>query len=483
MLIMTLLAATSPALTQETILTDGDTVTGIRNLDVNGEAYDVDFLLESSIDLYGEQPVFDFDEAGARDTAFFVVSALNNTEFQKVGPEANVGVPDYAIPFELNDRGNTIFFGGTFDFIFLNVWVPSDRDFWMSAEAGLYAKVRTAGGEAPPPPEKGFPINVTGVTDMSGDAVPDLALLAFKGQPKVRYFSGESREAIKSVKYFSNSWWPVAAATVTDSNSNGVADDPAVAVLGVKLAGENSDNNAVEVRRADTGAQINKITFLNDNWLALDVAVINDLNSDGVTGDTGIAVLGLNPERGDEWIKVQVRKLDDGALVANWFFLNANWVPLGLEAVDRLGQPALLAVLATKPNTGSNTVQARKLNNGAVQRDTTFWDPNWLARDVTILKDSNGDGNANDPGSIVHAVNKADNRNKVQGKQVSDGVNLKSMGVMSDVWYVDRITTTGDLSGNQVEEVGVLGEKSADGTVSIQFKDYEDKTVTKTISP
>jgi hypothetical protein len=324
---------------------------------------------------------------------------------------------------------------------------------------------------------------VTGVTDMSGDAVPDLALLAFKGQPKVRYFSGESREAIKSVKYFSNSWWPVAAATVTDSNSNGVADDPAVAVLGVKLAGENSDNNAVEVRRADTGAQINKITFLNDNWLALDVAVINDLNSDGVTGDTGIAVLGLNPERGDEWIKVQVRKLDDGALVANWFFLNANWVPLGLEAVDRLGQPALLAVLATKPNTGSNTVQARKLNNGAVQRDTTFWDPNWLARDVTILKDSNGDGNANDPGSIVHAVNKADNRNKVQGKQVSDGVNLKSMGVMSDVWYVDRITTTGDLSGNQVEEVGVLGEKSADGTVSIQFKDYEDKTVTKTISP
>jgi hypothetical protein len=335
--------------------------------------------------------------------------------------------------------------------------------------------------EPPEPPQSDDKdIDVTGVNDISGDAVPDVAYLSYSGQPEVRYYSGADRKQLKAETYLGSGWLAVAAATVADANSNGVANDPAVAVLATKPS---AGKHAVEVRRADTGALINQILFMSASWEMIDVAVIDDSNGDGVTGDTAIAVLGFDDQQPDDkQIKVQVRNLSDGAVLGNWFFLNNKWTPLALEGVNRTGQPPLLAVLANKPSSGNNSIQARRLSDGSLQRDTTFWDPSWLARDVAILKDSDGDGNANDPGYVVLAGD-AGNRNKVQGKRVSDGVNLKNVSMFSTSWEAKRLTTTGDLSGNLVEEVGAMGEKSTDGTLSIQLKDYDDKTVTGTINP
>ena len=63
------------------------------------------------------------------------------------------------------------------------------------------------------------------------------------------------------MSYLGQAWVPVAAATVADADSNGVADDPAVGVLAHKAS---NSSHAVEVRRADNGALINKIFFLNE---------------------------------------------------------------------------------------------------------------------------------------------------------------------------------------------------------------------------
>lgn len=43
-------------------------------------------------------------------------------------------------------------------------------------------------------------IDVTGVADISSDTVPDVAYLTYKGQPKVRYYSGATRQKIKRAK-------------------------------------------------------------------------------------------------------------------------------------------------------------------------------------------------------------------------------------------------------------------------------------------
>ena len=324
-------------------------------------------------------------------------------------------------------------------------------------------------------------IDVTGVVDVSGDGVADVAELRLTGQPRVRYFSGASRNKIKTVNYFGPAWLSIAAATVADSNADGVAIDSAVAVLAHK-PGDNK--HAVEVRQAENGALINKVFFLSAAWEIIDVAVIDDRNGDGVTGDAAIAVLAVNPNKPfDEQIKVQVRRLSDGALRANWNFLNGNWTALALEAVSRFGASPLLAVLANKAATGANVVQARRLSDGNVQRNTSFFDSSWLARDVSILMDSDGDGNANDPAYLVLANHPDTGRNKVQSRRVSDGARLKKITMLGTNWDGRRVTSVDDISGNLREEVGVLAEKKTDGTIAIQLKDYADRTTTATIFP
>jgi len=210
----------------------------------------------------------------------------------------------------------------------------------------------------------------------------------------------------------------------------------------------------------------------------------DDNNGDGITGDTAIAVLAVNPDKpSDQQIRVQVRKLSDNALIANWHFLNANWTAIALEAVDRSSASPLLAVLAHKASTGMNVVQARRLSDGVVQRDTGAWDASWVAQDLAIVNDANGDGNSNDPAYLVLAFNPDNVSNKVQALRVSDGAQLKNVPVLGSNWRATRVTGSGDLSGNLHEEVGVLGERRIDGLLLIHMVDYEDRTNTAVIFP
>src|SRR5262245_17643533 len=72
--------------------------------------------------------------------------------------------------------------------------------------------------------------DVTGVRDVSGDAVSDVALFAISNGPSgipVDYLSGSTGRRFKSVNYLGEDWYGIAMATVADSNADGVANDPA----------------------------------------------------------------------------------------------------------------------------------------------------------------------------------------------------------------------------------------------------------------
>jgi hypothetical protein len=75
--------------------------------------------------------------------------------------------------------------------------------------------------------------DVTGLNDVSGDGVPDVAVLfqRIADRPRVRYYSSVTGRKIKEVSYLGQAWLGIAAATVTNSNGDSVADDPAVALL------------------------------------------------------------------------------------------------------------------------------------------------------------------------------------------------------------------------------------------------------------
>ena len=362
-------------------------------------------------------------------------------------------------------------FGGAFDNLPL---IDFQDDGPLKAENFVFTDITLVGADD-------TEIDIASVADISGDAVPDVAYLTSKNQPKVSYYSGANGNKLRTVKYLGAAWTGIAAATVGDSNANGVANDPSIAVLASK---NNGSKHSVEVRRAKNGALINRIDFLGQKWQVIDVAVIDDGNGDGVTDDTVIAVLGLDPERpSQEQIRVQVRQLSDGRTVGDWFFLNGTWTPLALEGVNRAGQPPLLAVLANKAKTGDNVVQARKLNNGSLQPTITFLDSGSLARDLAVLKDSNGDGTASDPAYLVLGNEQETGRNKVQARRVNNGKWLKNINMIGTNWDARRVMSADDISGNLIEEVGVLAKKRTGSKVVIEVKDFADETTTERVSP
>ena len=128
-------------------------------------------------------------------------------------------------------------------------------------------------------------------------------------------------------------------------------------------------------------------------------------------------------------------------------------------------------------------VQTRKLSDGSLQRDTSFFNANWLARDVSIVTDSDGNGTANDPAYLVLANHLETGRNKVQSRRANDGARLQTITMLGTNWGGRRVTGSGDISGNLFEEVGVLAEKNTDATIAIQLKDFDDRTTTATIFP
>jgi hypothetical protein len=236
-----------------------------------------------------------------------------------------------------------------------------------------------------PAPSLDTDIDATAVTDISGDTVPDIAVLSQRNgkRPRVRYYSGANRKKFAQVAYLSSAWAGVAAATLADGNQDGVANS--------------NDRLSVQVRLAAGGAEIGRINFLNNRWTPVDVVVIDDADGDGVSDDTAIGVLGLNPAQGSQkQTTLQVRRLSDGSVLREVYYNNNNWTPLAAGAVQRPGRSPLLAVLAEKNSSKEIRVQARVLSDGSLQRNKTFLSAPWRGRDLAILKDTNGDSVFND---------------------------------------------------------------------------------------
>jgi hypothetical protein len=296
----------------------------------------------------------------------------------------------------------------------------------------------------------------------------------------VRYYSGANRKKFAQVAYLSNAWAGVAAATLADANQDGVANDPAVAVLGRRIS---NDRLSVQVRLAAGGAELARINFLNNRWTPVDVVVIDDANGDGVSDDTAIGVLGLNPAQGSQkQTTLQVRRLSDGSLLREVYYNNNNWTPLAAGAVQRPGQSPLLAVLAEKNSSKEIRVQARLLSDGSLQRTKTFLNDQWRGLDLAILTDTDGNGVGDDAAYMVLAVNPGNGLKRVQVRGTS-GALVKNLLVMNDLWQARRIFGSDDISGNLFEELGVLGNRISDGKARIELQDFDTGAITGNIFP
>jgi hypothetical protein len=54
---------------------------------------------------------------------------------------------------------------------------------------------------------------------------------------------------------------------------------------------------------------------------------------------------------------------------------------------------------------------------------------------------------------------------------------------MNDLWQARRIFGSDDISGNLVEELGVLGNRISDGKARIELQDFDTGAITGNIFP
>ena len=127
------------------VTVDGNTATGIQNLEVGGKFYNVVFLFISADELYKNPPTFDFpDAASAREAKLAVNNALNvDNQATRVGPSADQGVPDYGIGFSRapDPEGNDVIWihNGTYIPGIIQAWVDAATDIRQPDRKAMYA--------------------------------------------------------------------------------------------------------------------------------------------------------------------------------------------------------------------------------------------------------------------------------------------------------------------------------------------------------
>jgi hypothetical protein len=328
--------------------------------------------------------------------------------------------------------------------------------------------------------------DVTALPDVTSDATPDLAthvgLHSLK--PQVNIISGADGSVSSNIKYLSDTWRGIAVSTVRDANQDGTANDPAVALLADHKV---SGTIAVEVRRIDSGSQIRKINFKNENWRAIDVVVIDDMNGNSVTDDTAIGVLVQHKTNGK--IGVEIRRLSDGSLVRSITFLTAQWHALAAAVVDRSAQAPggtitpYIGVLAENRSNGKRIIESRLAGDGLLDRKINVLSSSWTVSDLTVIHDLDGNGAATDPAWQVLAIRHSDDLVRVLTLLVSNGAFQSNRTVLNSNWEGLRLASAYDMNGNDFQELLVAMRKRADGIRRIHVKDYDTSATILNISP
>ena len=151
--------------------------------------------------------------------------------------------------------------------------------------------------------------DVVTVADTSGNGIPEIGILGvLKSSNQIRSQLWDAdTAAFQANVWFGNVYQPQSMITMPDINSNG-SDE--IVAMGVDPA---TDNIRVQVRDSDTTATLFNI------WLgavneAVDIALINDINSDGVAD---LAVLLKTPAGVG---RVRVQSGANGAFIRNLFY-------------------------------------------------------------------------------------------------------------------------------------------------------------------
>ena len=142
------------------VIFEGNNATGIRNLEVNGKLYDVEFVFDRAENIYGDPPVFDFqDDVEAASSA--VRAALNSEPaIETVGPEEAV----YKIGF--NVKGPFVDVTQDYYQVFGRTWTQGNPALSFPSSLDTYADFTEL-----------LPVSNLSKVAEEGDTLPDNTVL------------------------------------------------------------------------------------------------------------------------------------------------------------------------------------------------------------------------------------------------------------------------------------------------------------------
>jgi fibronectin type 3 domain-containing protein len=341
-----------------------------------------------------------------------------------------------------------------------------------------YSNVTSATTAGPARPLPGRTSRDLAALDVNGDGAGDLAVLGDGTTNRVRLIDGVSGQETRAIDYLSTSWLPIAIGVLSDSNADAVLDDPSIALL---AHNPQTAKHTVQIRRTSDGELVRSISYFSSGWQVLDAAVVDDSDGNGLPGDAGIAVLAFQPST--DKISVQLRRAEDGSLVRTVNFLSPQWTPIAVEGLARPGSTPLLAVLAVKSGDKNQiVVQSRRVDDGELARNTYFLSNSWVAQDLATLTDPDGNPSTVDPAFAVLASEPSTGGRQVEIRDATTGAVKKRISYLGAGWRVIAAAEVPSLNANTRPEVGVLAENPVTGKFLVQLRDYGSAALVKNIT-
>lgn len=285
------------------------------------------------------------------------------------------------------------------------------------------------------------------------------------GTNRVTVHRADNGNLTRQIDFFNKNW--VASALIFVPN----ADSSGGAAFAVVAKNSNDNRVSVQLRRRSDGSVINTLLYFRNIWDAVDVDWLQDLSGNGRSE----VVLVARSDAGR--ISALIKDAATGNTVNRTNFYSPAATPVSLTQISSVGGGAAvdLPLLGVK-NNGRSIVQIRDALTDTVVNSIYFFSAAWDSISVHGLNDVNGNSSADVAALAQHSTNGAIRANV---RDASTGNLLNQIKFLGPIWTAHKMAVFDDITGNGVEELGVVGRRS-DGTVRVQIRDASTGSGVKT---
>ena len=259
-----------------------------------------------------------------------------------------------------------------------------------------------------------------------------------------------------TLSFFNTDWTPQGVIGIPGLGANG---GPAVGLWATRTS---DDFPGIQIKDPTDGSLIRNVFPLSANWTVLGVEVVNNLP--GTQSGSAVAVLATR--KSDGLMTVQLRDAATNGLIRNIYPLGFGWTPLDQKIVLIQGAPAI-GVLATRDSDGLTIVQVRDVATGNLVRNVYHLGFGWSPVELNVVPDISGN-NADE--LALRMTRDIDGLEIIQIRDAATHAlvsNVYPIGAGLGPWTTEAFRA---FNNNGQIVLGILSSRNSDGTMLVQIK-------------